>query len=233
MADTAFVFIYLPGQRQPTVAGRFDLDTTTTPNVGRFVYGQSYLSNTAALPLDPIALPLGEQTFSTTLSSGFFGVLRDAIPDDWGRHVAAKIYGDRFKTLFDYLWLPGGDRMGALAFATKSTSTVEENPMLPWDDLWKTVYLQTVQKLDRDEPLTPAEQQVALVFGAGATASGARPKFTTLKSASIWLAKLNRRSDRFNGVTASKLPCSTSPQRVESPLPNTRWSMSTDKTYYW
>ena len=37
-----------------------------------------------------------------------------SLADDWGRHVATKLYGDRFQTLFDYLWLPSGDRMGAL-----------------------------------------------------------------------------------------------------------------------
>ena len=69
MVDTAYVFIYLPGQPHATVAGRFELNTATSPNVGQFVYGESYLSNTAALPLDPIALPLREQIFRTTLSS--------------------------------------------------------------------------------------------------------------------------------------------------------------------
>lgn len=103
MVETAYVFIHLPGQSKATVAGRFELNADTSPQVGEFVYGESYLANAAALPLDPIALPLKEQLFKTTLSSGFFGVFRDAIPDDWGRHVASKLYGSRFKTLFDCL----------------------------------------------------------------------------------------------------------------------------------
>ena len=48
MPDTAYVFIYLPGEVSPTVAGRFDLDSTVSPAVGEFVYGQSYLSNSAS-----------------------------------------------------------------------------------------------------------------------------------------------------------------------------------------
>ena len=76
MADAAYVFIYLPGQLHPTVAGRFELDTAASPALGQFVYGTSYLSNSAALVLDPIALPLREQLFRTTLSSGFFGGAR-------------------------------------------------------------------------------------------------------------------------------------------------------------
>jgi serine/threonine-protein kinase HipA len=200
MVATAYVFVYLPQQLRATVAGRFELGSDTSPHVGEFVYGESYLSNSSALPLDPIALPLKEQLFRTTLSAGFFGVLRDAIPDDWGRHVASKLYGSQFKTLFDYFWLPTGDRMGALSFGHTSRSPEEEKPPLTWENLQNTVYLEAIQKLDRDTPLSPAEQEVAIVFGAGTTAGGARPKFTLLKNAAAWLAKLNRHSDRFNEV---------------------------------
>ena len=200
MVDTAYVFVYLPGQVHATVAGRFDLDATTSPNVGQFVYGESYLANAAALPLDPIALPLREQLFRTTLNSGLFGVLRDAIPDDWGRHVASKLYGSQFKTIFDYLWLPTTDRMGALAFGHTPQSPVDENPPLQWRDAQNAVYLEAIQKLDSDAPLTPEEKELALIFGAGTTAGGARPKFTTIKDSAVWLAKLNRHSDRFNEV---------------------------------
>jgi len=200
MVDEAYVFIYLPGEWQATVAGRFELDTSISPNVGQFVYGESYLANTAALPLDPIALPLREQVFRTTLSSGFFGVMRDAIPDDWGRHVASRLYGNQVKTLFDYLWLPTADRMGALAFGHTPGSPVEEKSPIHWSDARNKAYLEAVRKLDRDVPLTPAETEVALVFGAGTSAGGARPKFTTIKSSAAWLAKLNRHSDRFNEV---------------------------------
>jgi serine/threonine-protein kinase HipA len=200
MTDAAYVFIYLPGQSHPTVAGRFELDATASPAVGQFVYGTSYLSNNAAVPLDPVALPLREQLFRTTLSSGFFGVFRDAIPDDWGRHVAARLYGNRFRTLFDHLWLPTADRMGALAFGHNSETPIEEKPLLQWNDVVNTAYLEAVQKLDGDAPLTSAEQEVALIFGAGTSAGGARPKFTTIKGGVSWLAKMNRRTDRFNEV---------------------------------
>ena len=88
MAQTAYVFVYLPEHSQPVVAGRFDWEPAGPAPVGEFVYAQSYLANNAAVPLDPVALPLRAQVFATTLSSGFFGVVRDAIPDDWGRHVA-------------------------------------------------------------------------------------------------------------------------------------------------
>ena len=69
MAEAAYVFVYLPRQLRATVAGRFELNSDTSPHVGEFVYGESYLANSSALPLDPIALPLKEQLFRTTLKS--------------------------------------------------------------------------------------------------------------------------------------------------------------------
>jgi serine/threonine-protein kinase HipA len=200
MAEVAYVFIYLPGQVEPTVAGRFELDGSGSPAVGRFVYGESYLRNPAAVPLDPVALPLREQLVATTLNSGFFGVIRDAIPDDWGRHVASKLYGGEFREPFDYLWLPSTDRIGALAFGGTHERPVEERSLLRWEDLENIPYLEAIQKLDRNVPLTLAEEEAAMVFGAGTCAGGARPKFTVQKDGAIWLAKLNREGDRFNEV---------------------------------
>jgi serine/threonine-protein kinase HipA len=127
-------------------------------------------------------------------------VLRDAIPDDWGRHVAFKLYGSEFQTLFDYFWLPAADRIGALAFGRTPKSPAQEKSPLRWEDARNTAYLNAIQKLDGDIPLTPAEKEVAIVFGAGTTAGGARPKFTTIKDSAAWLVKLNRHGDRFNEV---------------------------------
>jgi len=90
--------------------------------------------------------------------------------------------------------------MGALAFGRTSTEPVQEKPLVHWDAIENTVYLDAIQKLDADKPLTSAEQQVAMIFGAGTSAGGARPKFTAEKDGAIWLAKLNRHSDRFNEV---------------------------------
>lgn len=200
MPHTTFVFIYLPGQLHPTVAGRFDWEPAVTPSVGEFVYAESYLTSNAAVPLDPIALPLRERVFATTLSSGFFGVFRDAIPDDWGRHVALKLNGSALQTDFDYLWLPTADRIGALAFGKSPQSPVIEKPLLDWKQLEQSASLEAIQSIDRDIPLTPIEEEATVVFGAGTSAGGARPKLNVHKNGAIWLAKLNRQSDRFNVV---------------------------------
>jgi serine/threonine-protein kinase HipA len=200
MAQSAYIFIYLPGQVHPTIAGRFDWEAAVTPHVGEFVYAQSYLGSELAVPLDPIALPLRAQVFATTLSSGFFGIVRDAIPDDWGRHVAVKLHGDSFQTDFDYLWLNTTDRIGALAFGRTTQAPTDEKPLPDWSQLERSALLEAIQSIDRDVPLTAAEEEAALAFGAGTSAGGARPKLTVSKDGAIWLAKLNRHSDRFNVV---------------------------------
>lgn len=51
MTELAYVFIYLPGDVSPIVAGCFELDGGAATAVGRFVYGESYLHNPSALPL--------------------------------------------------------------------------------------------------------------------------------------------------------------------------------------
>ncbi|MDB6100589.1 MAG: type toxin-antitoxin system HipA family toxin [Gammaproteobacteria bacterium] len=200
MARTAYVFIYLPRQIRPVVAGRFDLQDMVSPQLGQFVYAQSYLSNPEALPLDPIALPLKAELFTTTLSSGFFGVFRDAIPDDWGRHVASRLHGDSFQTDFDYLFLGAADRIGALAFGRTAEAPAEEAELLHWDTLQKSDLLSAIQKIDRDAPLNPAEEHAAIALGADTSAGGARPKITVRLDDDVWLAKLNRHNDRWNVV---------------------------------
>ncbi len=200
MPQLAYVFIYLPGQSHASVAGRFDWEPATSPPSGEFVYAQSYLARVDAVPLDPIALPLREQVFATTLSSGFFGVIRDAIPDDWGRQVAAQLYGGSFHSDFDYLWMDTADRGGALAFGKTSDTPAQEKPILQWTQLLELPLIEALQKIDREIPLSRIEQEAALAFGAGTSAGGARPKLTVAKDNAVWLAKLNRHNDRFNIV---------------------------------
>jgi serine/threonine-protein kinase HipA len=202
VSQSAYVFIYLSGEVDPVVAGRFDWEPAVTPNVGEFVYAESYLANNAAVPLDPIALPLRAQVFSTTLSSGFFGVIRDAIPDGWGRHVASKLHGDAFQTEFDYLWLDSTDRIGALAFGRTAQARIGARQLLDWQQLEQSALLEAIQNIDRDIPLAAAEEEAVLALGAGSSAGGARPKFTVRKRGETWMAKLNRHSDRFNIVRA-------------------------------
>src|SRR5258708_24372291 len=82
MTSEAFVYIALPGETTFVTAGRLVLVNDRHGVVsGHFVYGRSYLARPNAVPLDPIELPLKEETFTTTRLKGVFGTLRDADPD--------------------------------------------------------------------------------------------------------------------------------------------------------
>jgi len=194
-----FVFIHLPGETAATVAGRFRLDETHAGAVGTFTYGKSYLGNPKAVPLDEVALPLREQEFSTTLTEGFFGILRDAVPDDWGKHVAQKLYGDRFNNSFNLLNLPSGDRFGALSFGPKPDKPTPDQVLGKLADLPDQV-LVSLEKIDRDVAISEPERRAAIAFGGGTHAGGARPKLTVEHEGSLWIAKLNRHDDEINVV---------------------------------
>jgi serine/threonine-protein kinase HipA len=95
-----FVYITLPGKTSAVTAGKFVLEQTDSgAPLGRFVYGQSYLKNAEAVPIDPVELKLSNETYSTVHLKGVFGPLRDASPDYWalgGQHLVrrARLVGD-------------------------------------------------------------------------------------------------------------------------------------------
>jgi serine/threonine-protein kinase HipA len=199
MPRESFVFVHLPGEEVPTVAGRFTYEDSFSPALGSFVYGKSFLHNPKAVPLDPVALPLREEEFRTTLTEGIFGVIRDALPDDWGRHVIQALHGEEYATQFDLLLLPSSDRFGALSFSTDSKSPAVDLPLGHLKDLSEHV-LASFNKIDRDIALTETEIRAAIAFGGGSQAGGARPKLTVQDKNNVWLVKLNRHDDLYDAV---------------------------------
>src|SRR3954465_5300675 len=116
--EEAYVWVWLPAQTSPVVAGRL-------ARVERqlvFNYGRSYLARNDAIPLYEPELPLraGELPLLDGLSMP--GCIRDAAPDAWGRRVIInKKLGRRGKEVdtaeldeLTYLLESGSDRIGAL-----------------------------------------------------------------------------------------------------------------------
>ena len=77
-----YVYVVLPGSREFVTAGRFSQsrDRPDQP-VGTFVYGRGYREQVDAVDLDPVQLKLRLGPFETVRLGGFFGALRDALPD--------------------------------------------------------------------------------------------------------------------------------------------------------
>src|SRR3990167_5869616 len=90
--QTCFVYIVLPNTTEFVTAARFRvLQTRDGMNVGELVYGKKYLARPDVVEIDPVELRLG-QKYETARMNGFFGAIRDAMPDYWGRKVIEHAY---------------------------------------------------------------------------------------------------------------------------------------------
>ena len=194
-----FVYIVLPGETKFVTAGRFQLDKDRTgAPVGRYVYGKSYLARNEAVPLDPQDLKLSTKTYETRQLKGVFGALRDASPDHWGRRIIEKRAGKPQLDELDYLLYSPDDRAGALGFGLNS------EPPAPKRTFNRTIDLARLQefadKIVEDEvlPLDPDAEQAQDLMEGGTSMGGARPKAVVEHDDALWIAKFNRKDDKYN-----------------------------------
>lgn len=198
-AEECFVYTMPPGETAFVTAGRFVLepDRAGVP-VGRFVYGRRYLARRDAVPIDPVELKLGPETYQTTALKGVFGALRDAGPDYWGRRVIEKHAGKPALSEIDYLLYSPDDRAGALGFG------LGVEPPAPRRQFNKTLDLENLIKLadaiiaDKKLPETPDLAQVEDLMLLGTSMGGARPKTVVEDDDGLWLAKFGRADDKWN-----------------------------------
>lgn len=185
-SEALFVWVHLPGQEEPVVAGRFTLAQTAAEKIGRFVYGQSYLARKEAIPLDPVVLPLKKGEFSFTALSGFPGVLLDACPDRWGIKVIDRLAGKR-EYPQGYLLLNDPGRAGNLAFSLSA----KDAPLEMSSREFSLPELQAAaEAVEAGKPVDP-ELLRALHPGTG----GARPKCNVIEGNGIWIAKFSSLKD--------------------------------------
>ena len=197
---SCYVYIVLPGDVQFTTAGRFRIrhgprGTAT----GEFVYGRSYLDRPEAVEFDPVELRLADRLYRTGRMAGFFGAVRDAMPDYWGRFLIERRLGRSPLAEFDYLTEGPDDRAGALGFGP----TVD--PPAP-----RLHFPGTVQLAEA-------------IFDEGTSMGGARPKAVVEDGDALWLAKFSRLQDRWNDprvehallLLARECGIRTAPSRME------------------
>jgi len=79
----AYVWVWLPGETKPVVAGRL----AATDGRLVFNYGQSYLARKNAISLYDPELPLRSGTLPLLNGLQMPNSIRDAAPDAWGRRV--------------------------------------------------------------------------------------------------------------------------------------------------
>ena len=195
----AFVWVWLPGKRDPVVAGRLDHDPDT--GLTSFSYGGSYLERQERMPLYLPDLPLGRGAISPGPGE-IAGCIADAAPDAWGQRVilnrlSAGVDPTELNVLA-YLLESGSDRIGALDFQGSPTdyvprvtrrATVEE-------------LLVSAERVEAGIPLSP-ELDLALMHGS--SVGGARPKALVDEGERKLIAKFSSSTDIYSVVKAEFL----------------------------
>ncbi len=193
MNSSAYVWVYLPNQTEPVVAGRLDYEENPAGTVYSFLYGASYLARPAAIPLDPERLPLERgRRFESPDLYGTLGVIRDAAPDDWGRRVIEKRLAITEASELAYLLEAGDDRAGALGFSTSPGLPPNREPPPGRTDL--NTLLSAAAAIEAGEPVDPA---IVVLLKHGSSLGGARPKATIHMDGALWLAKFPSTKDRL------------------------------------
>lgn len=199
MTSECYVYIVLPGETAFVTAGRFTLrEAREGAEVGEFIYGRRYRERKNAVELDPVELRLQPGKFETAMMGGFFGAIRDAMPDAWGRKVIDRHVGGQMSQ-FDYLLRAPDDRAGALGFGRNT------EPPFPANKFNRTVDLDRLQdaadSLIRGDagPAGSAAIQAEDLLMIGATSmGGARPKAVVEDEGALWIAKFGRIDDSYN-----------------------------------
>ena len=199
----AFVWIWLPGQTEPVVAGRLGADNGTI----QFNYGKSYLDRIRdippAIPIYEPELPLKAGALPLPEGLTMPGCIRDAAPDAWGRRVilnkklGRKGPGSDTAEIDEltYLLESGSDRIGALDFQHSSTEYIPRAA----GNVSLEELIASAERVEKGVPLTPELDQ-ALFHGS--SIGGARPKALVQDHGKKYIAKFSSSTDLYNVVKA-------------------------------
>ena len=193
-----FAYIVLPDATEFVTAGRFRWIDEGTGGVGEFVYGRSYRARDDAVELDPVELRLSDRVYETARMDGFFGAIRDSMPDFWGRRLIQRNAGLAELAEFDYLMQGPDDRAGALGFG------LGVEPPGPRRLFNRTLELEDLQRAadailddDGDRAGSAGERAEELLL-LGTSMGGARPKAVVEDESGLWIAKFGHDDDRWN-----------------------------------
>lgn len=195
--DEAYVWIWLPGETAPVVAGLLSRDGEDLV----FNYGRSYLERDNRIAIYAPELPLITGIQRPAPGLQLPSCIRDAAPDAWGRRV---IINRRFGAKRDdidinqldeltYLLESGSDRIGALDFQASPTQYVAREP----SEASLEELIAAADRVQRGVPLTPGLER-ALFHGS--SIGGARPKALIVDGDQKHIAKFSAQSDVFNVV---------------------------------
>lgn len=194
-----FVWIWLPEETGPVVAGRLAAAGTTYV----FNYGKSYLQRDNAMAIYDAELPLRQGLLPLLSGLSIPGCLRDAAPDAWGRRVILnKKFGMKATGIdpaaldeLSYLIESGSDRIGTLDFQLSPTVYEPRNTSsAPLEEL-----IEATERVENGIPLTP---ELAQALQHGTSIGGARPKALIQSDSRKYIAKFSTSSDLYSVVKA-------------------------------
>ena len=196
--EQAFVWIWLPDEVDPVVAGKLEFDDEQI----LFQYGRSYLERGNAISIYDVELPLKLGAIPLLKDLSAPGCIRDGAPDSWGQRVIenrlSSMTGrregeDLDLDLLTLLLESGSDRIGALDFQRSSNTyqpRVAEQISLE--------QLQTAAQLVEEGVPLPKELEQAIHYGTAI--GGARPKVLIEEKGHKYLAKFSSSTDPHNVV---------------------------------
>ncbi|MCK5682043.1 type II toxin-antitoxin system HipA family toxin [bacterium] len=200
----AFVWIWLPEETEPVVAGKLEVDNSK--NIF-FNYGKSYLERISdsppAISIYEPELPLKAGVLPLLDGLNMPGCIRDAAPDAWGRRVIINkklgLKGSGSDTAeldeLTYLLESGSDRIGALDFQCSPSEYVPRSAT----NVTLEKLLESAERVERGVLLT-SELDQALFHGS--SIGGARPKALIEDQGKKYIAKFSLSTDLFSVVKA-------------------------------
>lgn len=199
----AYVWIWLPDETEPVVAGRLEADNGNI----LFNYGKRYLERAhdkkTAIAIYEPELPLKAGVLPLHVGLTMPGCIRDAAPDAWGRRVIINKKLGRKGASTDtgeldeltYLLESGSDRIGALDFQRSPTEYIPRSA----NNVSMEELIESVERVEKGVPLTPELDQ-ALFHGS--SIGGARPKALILDQGKKYVAKFSSGTDLYSVVKA-------------------------------
>lgn len=197
--NDAYVWLWLPGETQPVVAGRI----TRNGDSYSYNYGASYLQRDGAIPIYSPELPLRPGLIEPAAGLSMASCIRDGSPDAWGRRVIInRLMGAKAAdaeasdiTELTYLLESGSDRIGALDFQHSASEYV---PRLKAGASYEEL-LEAAERVEKGLPLTPALDQA---LNHGTSIGGARPKALIDRGDCKMIAKFSSSTDIYSVVKA-------------------------------
>lgn len=166
-----------------------------------YAYGLNYLKRADALEVDPVSLGIAERNavrgkrLLPANKLPFFGGIRDAAPDAWGRRVIEARLRAPANSLPEsvYLLYAGSNRVGALDIR----SGLQAEPAAGVSGWQALAHL--AEAAERIEAGQPIPAHLEAIFMDGTALGGARPKASVRDEQGVlWLAKFASRHDNFD-----------------------------------